>query len=453
MAEGAEGAEGAESEPDLPLTPTQRGLVDPVMDKAPAGLLNTPSKRPKKKPGSKMKSSPLKSAPARVQRVTKILDEVESDAVSAKTQLRDQLRTQLRRLQEDVARRETELARIGKQENSRQVMEQDGQQADDLMYGSYGLAVSVLTTDVPRSMLLSSNELATDSKQPPPKVSSMSFSAFLPFSARIAPAPPEGPIASTKVPSHRPLELDNPLPYLQAFTPLTYTSKTTILPSASPRRSSKTESNLLQLHRITITSPLHLLSASLAMIVNTRDHTVAELTIEDLSSWAEPELGRWIRPRARGATAAAGKDIAGVCWALGHYWEAAERRARFWVRCERAFGELMSDAIERRSALRATKQSKASFSSLFVDASDEDEDESQPYSRRHLLPHLARQSLVFRRQGADEINDVGPQLRIAWNISFDWTGDAEASISATATAVPESCEFVLFIIPPRAHDT
>jgi hypothetical protein len=44
-------------EPELPLTPTQRGLTDPVVTTPPTSIHNTPSRRSKRSRGAKAKPS------------------------------------------------------------------------------------------------------------------------------------------------------------------------------------------------------------------------------------------------------------------------------------------------------------------------------------------------------------------------------------------------------------
>ncbi|KAI9761519.1 MAG: hypothetical protein M1840_001782 [Geoglossum simile] len=132
-------------EPELPPTPSQLGLEDSVMSKPPAGLLNTPSKRPRRNRalGEALKSSPTKVLPTRRLAISPARDaalrftrqnlesetmgirkrrrelpgvgeQAERDgASSSKRRKRDVLREQLRKLQDEVAmyEKQAELAR------------------------------------------------------------------------------------------------------------------------------------------------------------------------------------------------------------------------------------------------------------------------------------------------------------------------------------------------------
>ncbi|KAI9827842.1 MAG: hypothetical protein M1832_004331 [Thelocarpon impressellum] len=390
---------GDDGEPELPPTPTQLGLPDPVMSRAPAGLFNSPGKRPRRRRGlgGKAMSSPLKGStkgekqPTRTRAGKAAGDQAEAEASRTKQLLLDQLQAELRGLREDIQRREFELAAASGREDSAEAEAE----TEDLI-----------------ALLISSND---ESTLPPPsqsKAFSLSLSAFLPFSARPAAAAtvPSLPVSdSGELPSHRPLDLANPLPYLQIFTPLTFKSTTTVLPPSSP------PSSLLQHHLITATSPLHLLSATLSLTVDVATHSVEGLAIQALSPWADPELGPWLRARASGANEAVGKDIAGVCWALGRFWEVAERRARFWTRCERAFPQLL-DSVPSKPAPAPPPED------------DEDSDDGKGearYTRRALLTHISRRHITLRREATT--------LHLGWEIVLDWTGEAEASIHASAS--------------------
>jgi hypothetical protein len=127
---------------ELPPTPSQRGLADPIVRRPPIGLLNTPSKRPRKNRalGETLASSPIKPRSARRAVASPTKDRglrpavrnprpgtagtkrrrqespksaERDDASSPKRRKRDDLRTQLRKLQDEVAMHEkqVELAR------------------------------------------------------------------------------------------------------------------------------------------------------------------------------------------------------------------------------------------------------------------------------------------------------------------------------------------------------
>ncbi|KAI9786133.1 MAG: hypothetical protein M1839_007543 [Geoglossum umbratile] len=150
-----------EQEPEeleLPPTPSQLGLADPVVTKAPAGLLNTPSKRPRKNRalGEALKSSPVKTLPIRRSTISPTKNaaprftrrnlgseaagmrrrrqespgvEGRADrdgALSPKRRKRDDLREQLRKLQDEVAMYEKQA------ESAREVSRDGGRPPIDL---------------------------------------------------------------------------------------------------------------------------------------------------------------------------------------------------------------------------------------------------------------------------------------------------------------------------------
>lgn len=125
-------ASANQGEPELPPTPTQLGLEAPP--EPPRGLFSSPSRRPPRKKASRVKSSPLKpryppeNVPPRTQRRTssriqemtkQTIQQPEakveiSEDVLQKQRLRDELRADLQRLQEDVQKCEREVERVRK---------------------------------------------------------------------------------------------------------------------------------------------------------------------------------------------------------------------------------------------------------------------------------------------------------------------------------------------------
>lgn len=254
----------------------------------------------------------------------------------------------------------------------------------------------------------------------------MSWGSFLPFAKRRKPAATVSvlPIPDGPLPSHYPIELENPLPYLQVFTPLNFTSTSKLFPSSATVMNS---AGAQQQHVITATSPEQLLRASLALTVDTTSHTIIALSIASLSTWAEHELGKWIRSRAESSNVA-GKDISSICWAIGRYWELAEKRAKYMIKCEESYPEL---AFSGQQTFPGMGRDHGAEEMEDVD----DHERVVASSRRKVLRHLGRSSLTFRRQ------DV--QLLIAWDISFDWTGEAQSQVTAVAS-MPDTCKTRLY---------
>ncbi|KAI9881304.1 MAG: hypothetical protein M1830_005591 [Pleopsidium flavum] len=429
-----------EGEQLLPLTPTQMGLAAPP--EPPKGLLHSPSRRPKRKKISGVKSSPLRlldppleilpkkprRISTRIRELTRASDtereaklEEPSGEVLQKQRIRDELRIQLQNLQEDVALCEREIERDH---------ESDSLPAPDEDTASRLISIFACEN--------------AEFPKPPPKPPPLSqlLSAFLPFSKHPPPrlpTPPHSIPPDTPFPSHRPIDLEDPLPYLQVFTPLKFRSSTTILPVTDGTN------DLLEKHDISIISPRHLLTAKLCMTVNSSTHMVTNLVIQSLSSWAELELGSWIRERAKGDNAA-GQDISGICWAIGRYWELCEKRAICWARCHEDYPEFLGEkSTPEKSATTAnalpTKKTTKQRKPDSAPPSDHPPPHSNPHNtelstpvpRYTLLQHLPRLTLLFHHP----TNSATPSLLIKWHITFDWTGEAQSHISATA-AFPAS---------------
>jgi hypothetical protein len=159
------------------------------------------------------------------------------------------------------------------------------------------------------------------------------------------------------------------------------------------------------------------------MIVDTSRLSVASLSVITMDPSAEAELGRWARERAS-SKGILGKDVSAICWAMARWFEVAMKRAKFWCEVER---ELGSDEGRRKSNARL----KAMARQKKDDGPTDEEVTSTKWTRKQLLPHMRRTSLV--------LTGGGVELRLEWNIVFDWTGEAESIISASAK-IPSSCK-------------
>jgi len=158
------------------------------------------------------------------------------------------------------------------------------------------------------------------------------------------------------------------------------------------------------------------------MIVDTSRLSVSSLSIATIDPSAEAEVGRWARERA-GGKGMLGRDVSAICWAMARWFEVATKRAKFWCEVER---ELGNDEGRRKSTARL----KAIRKKKDDEATDERDTETK-WTRKQLLPQMRRTSLVLIGNGVE--------LRIEWNIIFDWTGEAESIISANAK-IPSSCK-------------
>ncbi|RQM06161.1 hypothetical protein DH86_00003408, partial [Scytalidium sp. 3C] len=447
--------EQLQSEPELPPTPTQRGIPDPVVTTPPAGIHNTPSKRPRrpKEPPELVKSSPLKPKPAPPREQSRLPMEqkeniaprkplgsrrsarfaIPEDPYAAKKETRDNLLEELKKLQKDVALATRETERLRKEYESGKVDLTGPPNPEELA-----------------ALLLRSTE---PEAPPAPKAGSTSIfksiNSFLPFS-RGPRRPPvdQAPILDTPPPSHKPISVEDPLAHLTIFSPLRFTSNIVLLPPTpeadSGDPSSTNEAIILQKHLITARSPSGLFSSRFSMIVNPKSLSIISLDIEKLDPTAEYELGPFIRQKASDESVL-GKDVGVICWAMARWFETALLRARFWCAVESEFGTSEARTLNYERYQQSNRKKRKRPVAVMVEGDDatgtEDDDATNnnadgssagkklKWSRRQLLPHLGRTSM--------EIESETVELRLEWKIGFDWTGEVESSVSA-ATRLPKS---------------
>lgn len=150
--------------------------------------------------------------------------------------------------------------------------------------------------------------------------------------------------------------------------------------------------------------PQKLLTAQVAVNIDCLTNEVIDMHVLRLPSWAERELGTFMRAKAQE------KDLGNACWAVDSFWDIATKRAHYWHKCEKAFARLLpgrtADDIEN------------------ITNTDPN---SSTLSRKDLSRHLGCDVLVLQ--------DKHVLLKINWRIEFDWTGEAESSI-VVECAVP-----------------
>ncbi|KAH8808532.1 hypothetical protein F5884DRAFT_792545 [Xylogone sp. PMI_703] len=445
------------TEPQLPPTPSQRGILDPIARSTPTGIHHTPGKRARKNKerAEPFKASPLKSAPAPVlapKEVSHTLGNqkenvdprkrskarrsarfaVPDDPHVAKRKIRDDLREELKQLRRDVALATKETERLRQQYESGQVEPTAASNTEELL-----------------DLLVR----ATEPESPPepeakPISAFQSIRSFLPFSTR----PKKPPIETTPVPiqppSHRPVAVEDPLGHLSLFSPLKFSSNIILLPptppldSGDPSSLSPNQAIVLQKHLITARSPSGLFSSRLSMTVNPKSLSIVSIDIEKLDPAAEHELGPFIRQKASDQ-GALGRDIGVICWAMARWFETALLRARFWCAVESEFGspEARRSSYERYQQSNRKKRKRpvavmveGEDAAGGVEDDDTNNDGSNPnkklkWTKRQLLPHMGRTAM--------EIEGEGVELRVEWKVGFDWTGEVENSVSA-ATRFPRS---------------
>ena len=385
---------GEDGEPSLPSTPLQLGL-EPSPEKAKGPLLNSHSTRPRRKGRSSARSSPLKPAqlpPERSVREQKSLiaslgprrfiantpqphpSLEEARLLQMQTRLSDlekQLQiiegNLLRQLlasswQQDRNKEEKDVARQRKDvvQRSTKIVQlrdevlqiQAAQNIDQSLAGQETINWEVASTKAPTLTQRLAN--------------------FLPFATKPPPSEPRPPSPNDKD-VNQVLDLDSLGTAADPFT--ITTSNTLLLPSA-------VDENLLQRAEVTMSTAHQLLTCDLELTTDIATQQVSHLDVRALSSWAEPELGSWLRQSHEKM------ELAVLGRAFGRYWEVANLRGECWISCKRDFKDLI--------------------------ANDPESDDPRF--------HLGLQDLIFARSNV--------QLKVHWGISLGDQGEAESHSSA-----------------------
>jgi hypothetical protein len=430
-------------EPELPPTPAQRGIPDLVVTTPPTGIHDTPSKRARKNKAlaGKLKSSPLKPRDPPPEEPSKQVTEaapqlkpepekvpkrrksarflLPEDPHASKKKARDDLLKELQQLQADVALANVENERLRQRSESKKSGSGQPAKSDELL-----------------AMLLRATAPETAAKPKPTSIF-QSIGSFLPFRPRRR-KHAQLPISDKPIPSHLPIALEDPLPYLQAFTPLTFISTITILPSdhnSSESSNQDLDPPIRQKHVIHASHPSGLFASRFSMTVDTSTLSITSLDILRLDMNAETELGTFIRDRAR-RDGPLGKDVSTVCWAMGRWTEVSIQRARFWCAVENEFGTAQARSTSLSRLRKRKRKRHASVAEdeeeLNAEGDEAKESSAQPkWTRKQLLPQIGRTSM--------ELSNEEVELRFEWKIRFDWTGEVDSHIAAIAR-FPRNCK-------------
>ncbi|KAI0509726.1 hypothetical protein F5B22DRAFT_615754 [Xylaria bambusicola] len=473
-------------EPQLPPTPTQKGLSDPSsIITSPPGIHNSPSKRPRRSKvlAAKMMSSPLKQPPLRPPEFT--TDVAEESVLSRLT--KEGLRSEPRRkrgkrkshpgrqveeadpLADKKALRDSLLAEIAQLEDDLKVVSAENERLYTAQ-GSRRHEIDLLPGVEERDRLLdvlSRHALPPEKEEPPDPMqdwleAAMNPIAFLPFGGGGSVLPPplitpdstndtgdkEAPLPVSHHPV--PMTADEELPYLQVFTPLTFTSTTT---TVQPEGRDDQQQPLQQYHAISVaSSPPGLFLASIDMIVDTKTLSVSGLSVPRLDPSAVAELGPFIHnithPRA-GINSALTRNIGVVSWAMGEWVRIATRRARFWCDVERQLGssearmrcaKMMREGVRKKARGRPRKDvdeddDEGSGSGDEGDGGGRDKDGP---SKAEVIARMGRTCFDLRLSSDDDDDGYGEEgslaARIEWRVEFDWTGEARSKIGLAMRA-------------------
>ncbi|KAI0477107.1 hypothetical protein GGR56DRAFT_389549 [Xylariaceae sp. FL0804] len=401
-------------EPELPPTPTQRGVSDPSSaHTSPVGIHRTPSKRPRRSRvlAETMKSSPLKQPPLRPE------PEAESVAKIAPSRLKGRLsrgatRPQRKKRTSHIARkieepdpladkkalRDSLLSEVAQLEKDLDLAALENKRLHQLQESGRGISDASNFEDEDSLLdLLRRHALPPEKETPPDPTqewleAAMNPIAFLPFGMAGSAVPPLFPSQQEKERdrepsphpvSHHPLPMTatEELPYLQVFTPLTFTSTITTLPRRefppSPggedvpgghHHHQQRHHHPLQRHVISVASaPPGLFAARIDMTVDSKTLSITHLRVPRLDPAAVAELGPFVAqittttttqhqdhhhhhesdgtsavpPRgsvSNGGGALTRHNVSVLAWAMGEWTRLATRRARFWCAVERDLG-------------------------------------------------------------------------------------------------------------------
>ncbi|KAI1430549.1 hypothetical protein GGR50DRAFT_684522 [Xylaria sp. CBS 124048] len=484
-------------EPELPPTPIQQGLSDPSSIVAsPRGIHNTPLKRPRRSRAlaATMYSSPLKQAhtlrqPAET--ASSVLVPIPS--LSTKEPLRNEPKRKrfrpkfhpARQIQEDdpladkKALRDSLLAEVAQLEEDLKVASRENKRLHELQRSHRTTEELPELKEQSRLLdVLSRHALPPEKETPPDPMSNwlkaaMNPIAFLPFGQANALAlppfvmpGPEKDEAKTDSPppdSHHPVPMtaDEELPYLQVFSPLTFTSTITTIQQQIPKDGEEgkisQQEPLLQRHAISVaSSPPGSFMATVDMTVNTKTLSISDLAIPHLDPSAASELGPFVEKILRDGnkSSALTRNVSVITWAMGEWVRVATRRARFWHAARNELGSAESIArcaahtrrhTRRKPVMRGQSQSRGDREADEENSDSEDDDDeeqrdqkSRP-SRADIISLLGRTSLDIDLSGVaggdsnndddDDDDDAEPLIaRVQWRIEFDWTGEAKSKI-------------------------
>ncbi|KAI0894525.1 hypothetical protein F4806DRAFT_497771 [Annulohypoxylon nitens] len=453
-------------EQELPPTPTQKGISDPAsINTSPTGIHNTPTKRPRRSKAlaERLKSSPLKQPPLFPPGPTKesMREESPSRAAVKLRGLREQPQRSKKRkshsarnveepdpLAEKKTLRDSLLAEVAHLKSDLELATRENNRLHQLQTRRDNAGPKGPEDKDGLLDLLRRHVLPPEKEVPPDPTqdwleAALNPISFLPFSKLNTSlpdlfAPQESAEKETDKPppSHHPISMtaDEELPYLQVFTPLTFTSTVSIVPRDDPS-SQGSQGPLTQKHVISVSStPPGLFAAKVEMTVNTKSLSIFELSVPRLEPSAVSELGPFIEKIIQGGgTSALTRNVSIITWAMSEWLRVAMKRARFWCTVERDLGS--SEGLAKCAAeMRTDTRKRGPGRPAVTDGSDdEDEDGQGPGSKKaqftkaDLLPQLGRTSLDMELSDPDGTEEV-PSIRIQWRIEFDWTGEAQSKM-------------------------
>lgn len=273
-----------------------------------------------------------------------------------------------------------------------------------------------------------------------------SSSAFLPPPIPQKKEEPEPPPIS-----HHPIPMSaaEELPYLQVFTPLTFTSKSTTISAPSGHGEPMLKKVTI---RIGSATPPGLFVAGMEMTVNTRTLAMSSLAVPKLDPAAVRELQPFIdsiTSSQKPPHSALTRNVSVLAWAMSEWYRVALKRAKFWHALEKQLGPEAKDGLPevvRSMRTRKRRRRRARGEADGAGGSFESADsaggslDGMLLSKADLLPHMGRSAMDLSVPYlAEEGAGPGSELRVSWGVEFDWTGEARSKLGVEV-GVPGKCE-------------
>ncbi|KKA30650.1 hypothetical protein TD95_004620 [Thielaviopsis punctulata] len=282
--------------------------------------------------------------------------------------------------------------------------------------------------DTEHVMKLLKTHILPAEKQKLPAISQQMLSialnpmSWLPF-GNVSTLPPLSSTAAKDEPevkSHLPIKMsaEEEKPFLQLFTPFSYNSKTVML----EQKNSYDPLLIQHIMEVIPTTNPGSFSAQIEVTVDAQKLVITNLAIPSLDIRAQAELGPFLNevienPRNR----ALKNNICVVSWAMADWYRIASQRATFWCTLSKELGS--ADSIrELTKKMRTQKRARGN-------ANDEEDEAVDMPQLVDFMACMGRTALeVPLALGRDAVM----QVRIQWDIKFDWTGEA---VSSTALLV------------------
>ncbi|KAL1892543.1 hypothetical protein Cpir12675_004515 [Ceratocystis pirilliformis] len=220
-----------------------------------------------------------------------------------------------------------------------------------------------------------------------------------------------------EIKSHKPIKMmaDEEKPFLTLFTPLALESKIVLLEQKS------TAEPLLMKHSIDVSSATNpgAFAAQIEMTVDSQKLVITDLSVPKIDIRAQAELGVFINTVLQTPRNRSLKNnICVISWAMAEWYRVATHRARVWCTLATELG----NAESIRTLVKKTRSAKRPHRNMSMS----DEQEAPQLSKTDLIAYMDKTAMDIPLvlPGNGEM-----MARIQWIIDFDWTGEAVSSAS------------------------